>query len=216
MIVLGAAGLGIYSLLHRPAAMPFQKFTVTQVTNTGKAARAAISPDGKYVLSVMDDNGFASLWLRNIPTGSDTQVIPPSASHHESLAFSPDGNYIYFRKAENATQFYYNLYRSPIFGGTPQTVVRGVDSDIAFSPDAQHIAYMRNGPEATKYRIQTMPLEAGNETVLQIRSAASEQPLPGLAWSTRDNGISALSRNLKNSSINGGLRGGDFSVRSAG
>jgi serine/threonine protein kinase len=121
LVVLSAAGLGIYSLLHRPV-MPFQKFTVTQVTNTGKAARAAISPDGKYVLSVMDDNGFASLWLRNVPTGSDTQVVPPSPSHYESLAFSPDGNYIYFRKAENATQVYYNLYRSPIFGGTPQTV----------------------------------------------------------------------------------------------
>ena len=190
LIVLGAAGLGLYSQLHRSTPTPFQKFTVTQVTNTGKAARAAISPDGKYVLSVMDDNGFASLWLRNVPTGSDTQVAPPSAAHYESLAFSPDGNYIYFRKAENANQAYYNLYRSPIFGGTPQMVVRGVDSDIAFSPDAQHIAYMRYGPEATKYRILTTSLDTGNETVLQIRSASSEQPLPALAWSKKDSGIS--------------------------
>ena len=46
LILLGAAGLGVYSLLHRPTPMPFQKFTITQVTNTGKAAQAAISPDG--------------------------------------------------------------------------------------------------------------------------------------------------------------------------
>jgi hypothetical protein len=76
LTLLGAAGFGVYSVLHRPAAAPFQKFSITQVTNTGKAARAAISPDGKYVLSVMDDNGLQSLWLRNVPTGSDTQVIP--------------------------------------------------------------------------------------------------------------------------------------------
>ncbi|MGC1534951.1 MAG: serine/threonine-protein kinase, partial [Candidatus Sulfotelmatobacter sp.] len=47
LIVLAAAGYGVYSMLHRPAAAPFQNFTVTQVTNSGKAALAAISPDGK-------------------------------------------------------------------------------------------------------------------------------------------------------------------------
>ncbi|MGA8636486.1 MAG: serine/threonine-protein kinase, partial [Candidatus Sulfotelmatobacter sp.] len=50
LIVLAAAGYGVYSMLHRPAAAPFQNFTVTQVTNSGKAALAAISPDGKYIL----------------------------------------------------------------------------------------------------------------------------------------------------------------------
>ena len=189
LILLGAAGFGVYSLLHRPALTPFQKFTVTQVTNSGKAARAAISPDGRYVLSVMEDNGLQSLWLRNVPTGSDTQVIPPSASHYESLAFSPDGNYIYFRTAQKAIQTYYNLYRSPILGGTPQTVVRNIDSGIAFSADGQHIAYVRqNDPEVGKYRILTASLEGENETVLQI-GALSETP-NFLAWSPRGDEIS--------------------------
>ena len=106
LILFGAAVFGFYALLHRPAPTPFQKFTVTQVTNSGKAARAAISPDGRYVLSVMDNKGRESLWLRNVPTGSDTQVIPPSASHYESLAFSPDGNYIYFRRAQDESRSY--------------------------------------------------------------------------------------------------------------
>jgi serine/threonine protein kinase len=182
LILLGVAGFGVYSLLHRPAPKPFQNFTVTQVTNSGKAARAAISPDGRYVLSVMDDNGMQSLWLRNVPTGSDTQVIPPSASHYDSLAFSPDGNYIYFRKAQNASQTSYNLYRSPILGGTPQTVVRNIDSDIAFSPDGQRIAYVRqNDPEVRKYRILTASLEGNSERILQIGSA-SEAP-SFLSWS---------------------------------
>jgi len=33
---------------------------------------------------------------------TDTQVIPPATSDYESLVFSPDGNYIYFRRAVNA------------------------------------------------------------------------------------------------------------------
>ena len=179
LIVLGAAGFGIYSLLHRPAAKLFQSFTVKQVTNTGKATRAAISPDGRYVLNVMDDSDMQSLWLRNVPTQSDTQVIPPSASDYESLAFSPDGNYIHFVKDGN-------LYRSPILGGASQLVVRNISarySSITLSPDGQHIAYLRwDNPEVGKYRIFTASIDGSSETVLRTGSLDSEWPL-SLAWS---------------------------------
>jgi eukaryotic-like serine/threonine-protein kinase len=181
LIVLGAAGFGVYSLLHRPAPVPFQNFTITQVTNSGKAAAAAISPDGKFVLSVSDDNGLQSLWLRNVPTGSDTQVIPPSSSHYESLAFSPDGNHIYFRKAVNA-QGAFDLYRAPILGGTPQAIVRTIDSEIGFSPNGSRMAYIRqNDPELDKYRLLTASLDGRDEKVLHTEST-KELPLD-LAWS---------------------------------
>ncbi len=188
VIVLCAAGFGVYSLLHRPAAAPFQKFTVTQVTQSGKATQAAISPDGRYVLSVMDDNGQQSLWLRNVPTGSDTQVVTPSDSYYASLAFSPDGNYIYFRKAQNALHTHWVLYRSPIFGGTPQAIVGNIDSDISFSPDGQRIAFLRwNSPEVGQYRILTSPVAGNSETILQTGVAAVEPH--SLAWSPRSDEI---------------------------
>jgi eukaryotic-like serine/threonine-protein kinase len=169
LILLAAAGYGVYSMLHRPGAAPFQNFTVTQATNSGKAALAAISPDGKYILSVLDDNGLQSLWLRNVPTASDTQIIQPSPSTYSSLAFSPDGNYIYFKKAQNATNSDFNLYRAPVLGGTPQTVVRDVDSNIAFSPDGKHMAYVRgNDPEIGKYRLLSADLSGNDEKILYI------------------------------------------------
>jgi hypothetical protein len=65
LVVLVAAGFGVYSMLHRAGAAPFQNFTITQVTNSDKAVMAAISPDGKYVLSVLNDKGLQSLWLRS-------------------------------------------------------------------------------------------------------------------------------------------------------
>jgi eukaryotic-like serine/threonine-protein kinase len=188
MIVLGAAGFGIYSLLHRLAVMPFQKFTVTQITNSGKAAQAAISPDGKYILIAIDDKGLQSLWLRNVPTGSDTQVLAPSASFYDNLTFSPDGNYFYFRKTQSEIQNRENLYRSPILGGAPQSVTRDIDTDIAFSPDGQYIAYIRwNNPEAGKYRLFTASVDGSNEKALETR-AGSEEPLY-LTWSPRGDGI---------------------------
>jgi Tol biopolymer transport system component/predicted Ser/Thr protein kinase len=183
LTVLGAAGFGFYSLWHRPTSKPFQNFTVTQVTNRGKAAEAAISPDGRYVVSVIDDNGMQSLWLRNVPTGSDTQVIPPSASPYGSLAFSPDGNYVYFSKASTASGSFYDFYRSPILGGTPQIVVRNISSNVAFSPNGQRIAFRRSDdPEVGKYSILTASLDGSSESLLHIESRASEW-FQSVTWS---------------------------------
>jgi serine/threonine protein kinase len=197
LIVFGAAGIGVYSMFHRPAPMPFQSYTITQVTNSGKAALTAISPDGKYVLSAIADNGLQSLWLRNVPTGSDTQIIPPSSSDYRSLVFSPDGNYIYFRKAQNAlaagplatrTNTHFNLYRAPVLGGTPLTVVSDIDTDITFSPDGRRIAYARaNDPEIGKYRLLTSGLDGSDEKPLQV-GPGLETPLY-LAWSPNGNEI---------------------------
>ena len=90
--------------LNRSGPTPFQNFSITQITNTGRALQAAISPDGKYILNVEDDNGLQSLWLRNVPTGSDTQILAPAAATYASLMFFPDGNYVYFKKAGINTQ----------------------------------------------------------------------------------------------------------------
>jgi len=143
LIVLAAAGFGLYSLFHKTSPIHFQNFTITQVTNSGKAALTAISPDGRYVLTVINNKGLQSLWLRNLPTSSDTQVIPPSPASYKSLSFSPDGNYLYFIKAVDATNTNFDLYRAPVLGGAPQTMVRGIDSDVSFSPDGQRIAFAR-------------------------------------------------------------------------
>ncbi len=183
LVLLAAAGYGAYTMLHHPAAGPFQNFTVTQVTNSGKAQLAAISPDGKYLLNVLNDNGKQSLWLRNVPTASDTQVIPPEAAAYRSLAFSPDGNYIYFRKAQNAVNTDYNLYRAPVLGGTPQIIVRDIDSGIAFSPDGKRIAYMRaNDPEVGKFRILSADISGNDEKVLEVGPLASGGR-QNMAWS---------------------------------
>ncbi len=182
LVILGAAGFGVYSILHRTATTPFQNFAITQVTNSNRAVVAAISPDAKYVLTVMNDKGLNSLWLRNVATGSDTQVVPPSSAI-PNVAFSPDGNYIYFRKAENAIASDFNIYRTPVLGGTPKTVVRDSDSGFTFSPNGQQMAYIRaNNPEPGKYRLLSANLDGGDEKVLLI------EPLAGglarsLTWS---------------------------------
>src|SRR5712675_3161854 len=95
LIVLAAAAFGVYSLLQRNRHLPFEHFTIDNLTNNGTVSLAALSPDGKYLLHVSDENGLQSLWLRHIPTMSNTQVVPPAATQYAGLTFSPDGSYIY-------------------------------------------------------------------------------------------------------------------------
>ncbi len=182
LVVLAAAGFGVYSMLHRAAPAPFQNFGISQITSSSKAVVTAISADGKYLLTVMDDKGLNSLWLRNVATGSDTQIVPPSASI-PSVAFSPDGNYVYFRKAENAINSDFNIYRVPVLGGTPQVVAHDVDSAVTFSPDGSRMAYCRaNDPDTGKYRLLSAKLDGSDEKVLHIQDPMIYLPR-WLAWS---------------------------------
>ena len=87
LVLVAAAGYGIYGFVTRTRTAPFQDISVTKVTDTGDAVLAAISPDGKYILSLMRKNGLASLWLRNVPTNSNTQVQPPADVYYNGLAF---------------------------------------------------------------------------------------------------------------------------------
>jgi Tol biopolymer transport system component len=182
VFVLAIAGFGVYSLFRGRGPTHFQSFNISQVTTSGKAALTAISPDARYILTVINDKGLQSLWLRNIPTGSDTQVIPPSPASYKSLAFSPDGNYLYFIKAVDATNTNFDLSRAPVLGGTPQTVVRGIDSDITFSPDGRRIAFARaHAPQADKYSLMTVNLDGSDEQTMWSASPASDAPA-AVAW----------------------------------
>jgi len=189
--VLAAAAYGIYALLHRTSPAPFTDFTITQVTNNGKSIEAAISPDGKYLLSILVDNGKQSLWLHHVATNSDTQVIAPADVFYRGLAFSPDGNYIYFRKAANNTRTRFDALRAPVLGGTPQVVVQDVDTAIAFSPDGKRIAYMRaNDPEVGKFQVLTANLDGTNEKLF-FSGPTTEDPR-SVSWSPDGKQIASL------------------------
>jgi eukaryotic-like serine/threonine-protein kinase len=168
LVVLAAAGYGVYSMFRggKPA-IPFQNFTISQITDNGKSAFAAISPDGKYILSVLVDAGKHSLWLRHVPTNSDTQVIAPADVFYMDFDFSPDGNYFMFRKARSSTRDAYDLYRAPALGGNPQVIVRDVDTNAASSPDGKRIVYERyNDPDAGKFVLMIANADGSGEKVV--------------------------------------------------
>jgi Tol biopolymer transport system component/phage shock protein PspC (stress-responsive transcriptional regulator)/predicted Ser/Thr protein kinase len=151
LIVLAAAAFGVYSFLQRNRHIPFEHFSIENLTNNGHVSLAALSPDGKYLLHVRDENGLQSLWLRHIPSMSNTQVVPPAATQYAGIAFSPDGSYIYCVRRDESEHTLASLYRAPVLGGSPLLLIKDVDSPITFSPDGQRIAYLREHHDTPFY-----------------------------------------------------------------
>src|SRR5258707_3617886 len=165
----------------RTLPRPCAQSSINQATNSGTASLTAIASDGKYLLCTKRANCSESLWLRNVPTSSDTQVVAPPQNRFSSVSFSPDGNYLYFRQAGDKTGLYDLLFRAPVLGGTPKMLVRDVDAHPVFSPDGQRIVYIRcNNPEPNKCRWISANLDGGDEKTLLVRAGSIPA---GISWS---------------------------------
>jgi len=173
LVLLAGTTYSLRTLFTHSAPKPFAQYSITQATNAGTATLTAISPDGKYLLFTKRENGLESLWLRNVPTSSDTQVVAPTPNPFDSLSFSPDGNYLYFLQAGDKTGLYHLLFRAPVLGGTPKLLVRDIDAHPVLSADGQKMIFVRcNNPEPNKCRWLSANVDGSGEQVLLIRGSS--------------------------------------------
>jgi Tol biopolymer transport system component len=139
-------GLSLHNRFGHHDESTFMKMMISPVTSSGNIQSPAISGDGKWLAYVQLDNGPSTIWMRQLATGSMARVVPASANPFMSLAFSPDGNYLYFierdMKADHSA-----LYQVPSLGGTPRQLLFDVDSPISFSPDGKRFVFVRQSPE---------------------------------------------------------------------
>src|SRR5215469_3944627 len=181
-VLVAAAGYGIYSIVQQTKHVPFEKFSIENVSNNGHIVQAAISPDGKYLLQALEEKGMQSLWLHHIPTETNKEVVEPAATRYESLRFSPDGNYIYFLRREEAEESISVLYRASVLGGTPQVLIKDVDSPITFSPDGSHFAFLRQLHDSPNWDLLLAKEDGAIERpIFSGRTVKSDSPVP--AWS---------------------------------
>jgi serine/threonine protein kinase len=185
LVVVSIAGFGLYALVRKgqkPKSVPFEKFTIENVSNNGHISRAAISPDGKYLLQALEEKGLQSLWLRHIPTGTNKEVVMPAATRYDGLTFSPDGNYIYFVRRDESNETESELYSATVFGGTPHMLVKDVDSPITFSPDGEHFAFLRELHDSPNWDLLLAKSDGTLEKpIFTGRALQSDSHVP--AWS---------------------------------
>jgi serine/threonine protein kinase/Tol biopolymer transport system component len=153
-VLVAAGAYGVYKFANKGGmpAVSFHEAKWTRLTTSGKVTRAAISPDGKYVVHVVDDAGRQSLRVRQVATQSNVEIAAPAPVTYESLTFTPDGNYIYYvLEAKDLRQPV--LYYVSMFGGDPKRVPVKLDTAtqdmphralVSFSPDGKRFAYSRS------------------------------------------------------------------------
>jgi Tol biopolymer transport system component len=176
LALIAAAGYGAYALFSRKAASSYESFTVVPVTDTGKASQAAISPDGRYIASIQLDAGQQSIWLRNVPTKSNTQIVAPTDDRYDAVTFSPDGNSIYFLRRERDEIDVDSLYRLPVLGGTPERVIHDVDSNVSFSPDGARFTFVRYKRSEGEGDLMIANVDGSGEKMLAKQTAQLSSP----------------------------------------
>jgi Tol biopolymer transport system component len=142
IVIVAAIGIGLYKFIDGKKSVSLPALKIQRLTTSGNASDAAISPDGKYVAHIKSDAGQQSLWLRQVMTTSDTQIVPPSTQNYDGITFSKDGDYIYYVLEEPGSAR--TLYQVGTLGGASRKIVENVASPITLSPDGTRLAFMRD------------------------------------------------------------------------
>lgn len=151
------------SIVRMPLTPP-GALKIDQVTTYGNVFSAAISPDGKQLAYVEENNGQQALWLKQMATAVNVRIIPPKYLTYNRLIFSRDGNYIYFTQhGENESS---DLYRIPALGGPPAKLLENVDSNPSLSPDESKVAFRRRNRTAREDTLYVADLNSGVERPL--------------------------------------------------
>jgi serine/threonine protein kinase/Tol biopolymer transport system component len=140
LLVSGA--IVVYRFMGRKPIPTSQNMQNTRLTTNGKVTNVAISSDGKYLAYTAGDAGAQGLWVRQVATCSDIQIVPTSEKDYLGLTFTHDGNYLYY------VQFKENMrsgaaYRVPTLGGESKKVADNVASPVTLSPEDQKLAFTR-------------------------------------------------------------------------
>jgi serine/threonine protein kinase len=185
LLLIAAAAFGIYSLFSVAHSQPFQSIRITKISGTHNARLGAMSPDGNYLAYVLSSEGSESLWLRHLASESNVQIIPPEHVQYSALRFSPDGSHIYFSHTllvSGPASQEYDLYRIPVLGGTPQLLVKDIDTNPSFSSDGRRFAFIRaNDPDPGKYHLLIANADGSNEK--SILAGPMANVLSDAAWS---------------------------------
>jgi DNA-binding winged helix-turn-helix (wHTH) protein/Tol biopolymer transport system component len=163
----------------------FDNLEITKLTDAGNVSTAAISPDGRYVAYARLLGEKQSLWLRQVATRSDVQILPPDLGNFVGLTFSRNGNYIYFVRSDAKDRGFRYLYSLPTLGGVPRKVITDVDSGVGFSSDGGRVAYLHNDPPQNTVELKVANADGSDPHSLALIHNASFATwgLPGPSWS---------------------------------
>ena len=118
-------------------------FSSEKLSTNGKVFIAVISPDGKNAVYTNSSGGKQSVWLRQLESSNNVEIIPPSDDAYFGLEFSPDANFLYLSRRPRYAEGQTDIYRVSIFGGVPSKIISEAQGWISVSPDGAKISFVR-------------------------------------------------------------------------
>lgn len=186
LLLVGAGSFGIYKWLQKEAPVAhFWDIKLNRLTNSGNAIDATISPDGKYIVYVLSDRSKQSLYIRQVSTANDKEIVAPAPVGFFGITFSPDGNDLYYVIKANLDAG--TLYRIPVLGGLPVKLTERLDGPISFSPDGKQFVFIRgNYPNPAESALVIANSDGSGERDLVVKKSPQRlSPIffTGPSWS---------------------------------
>jgi serine/threonine protein kinase/Tol biopolymer transport system component len=188
IVLLSVLIAGSYFFLLRPVRHTLQNSRIDlkfeRLNLPGSIDDLTLSPDGKYIASIVAENGKESIHIFERATGSDLRLVPTTAEGYSGLTFSPDGTYLYYMGKYAGTG---TLFRVSKFGGDQRMLLNNINTPVTFSPDGTQIAFISHDGESGNLMIAKA--DGSSERVLASRSVAdhnfflSDIRKAGPAWS---------------------------------
>ncbi len=162
-------------------AAPFSSAKLSRLRLRGEVADAVLSPDAKYVAYALSEAGGQSLWVRQLANTGEVCIERAAPVEHVSLAFSPDGNFLYDVRVEESGAR--NLYRLPFLGGAASKLLSGNMGPLSFSPDGRQFAFIKMDPAHWEADLIVAGADGGGARVVARRKRPQYFSSQGVAWS---------------------------------
>jgi eukaryotic-like serine/threonine-protein kinase len=163
VLVIVGASYTTYRLAGRRPSARESAMKITQFTRGANARAPVISPDGKYVVYIQEKDHQEGLWLYQVATGSNVQIVPRVITGAIPPTFSDDGNYIYYVDHEKDYRRSV-LCKVASLGGEPRKLFENLSSAVTFSPDGNRLAFLRRS-------------EGGSQLIIANKDGSAAKPI---------------------------------------
>jgi len=173
--------------------------TYTAITTSENTEKdAALSPDGRFIAFVSDQDGPFHVWLTQIGTGSFRDLTPGADDQrnpgvNRAVGFSADGSEVWIAGKSSPKQpepvpLMIRLRLVSLMGGAPRPFLSERAINVTWSHDGHQLAYFTNEPGDP---ISVADATGGNARVIYVgrQDEDNREHNHFLAWSPDDRWI---------------------------
>ncbi len=191
VMLVALGGLGAWRWWRPRPALSLEQIRMTRLSTNGSVDLGVISPDGKYAAYMLvEKNESSTIWLQQLATGSNLQLVPAAPGYYSGLHFSPDSTYLYYVTLSVAHQGGGDLYRIPVIGGAPEKVLsNSLFNPPVFTPDGRRMLYRRYNFETGLFELVVAQADGSAPRVLVSKGGPMMNTLNGYGWTRRGDRI---------------------------